>query len=254
MEEGEKLRRLREKARSDGLSIPDKHLLKFLRWKSEGDRAYERLSDFVKWRKGCVWMDSPDPLLLSRSEVIRKVVMSGVLACPTNVRGKHGEKLLFGRFRFNDLSSWSPQDLCRAIVYLVETALISEETQDKGVLVLHDLSGIGQNNISIQVPKLLLPIVLGKYPVKVKGIYIYNAPWWFQGPLQVVKLLMPSKIRSRLHTVSNLSEVHEVIDPAALLVEHGGTTDYKPEEWVKSQMDFEAGGGDDDYMVRCLHT
>ena len=63
---------------------------------------------------------------------------------------------------------------------------------------------------------------------------------FFRALFNVVSLLLPAKIRQRIHFVSNISEVP--IETSEMLVEHGGQCNHNQVEWVQNQIQRERDG------------
>jgi len=157
---------------------------------------------------------------------------------------KDGCTVLVGRLRNNDMTDGrTPEDVCRMILYIIDRALERESTYERGVVVFHDLKDISKDNIHPGVAKLLFRAILGHLPLKIKGIYLLNAPFFFKGMFTMISsLLFPKKLKQRVHYVESLEDMYGVIDQDLLLREHGGQLDFDVEEWVKKAIEREESG------------
>lgn len=62
--------------------------------------------------------------------------------------------------------------------------------------------------------------------MKIRGIYILDAPWFFKGVFKIVSMLMPAKIRARVYFLKDISEFYDIVDQNSLLEEYGGTQNH----------------------------
>lgn len=240
------LRRFRaELGESATAGISDENLVKFLRWKHDMARAVTRFHAFTEWQSGAgSYSCIPKPLRVTEDPMLHKILASGTIICPDGMYDKLGRKVLMGRLRFNNFSDGRrPEDLVRMLLYNVEFALRDPEIQESGVVVFHDMRDVGPSNLSLAVPKLILSALIGHYPVKLKGIYVLNAPWFFRNVmLPMVKVMFPAKLQQRIFILSDVSELHELIDRDSLLVEHGGPKTHDQEAWLAARVAEERSG------------
>lgn len=222
--------------------IKDYNLLKFLRWKADVNRAAGRYLGLQKWKR-----DNPfafDNLQASQDASLKRVLESEVLVSPDGMADKQGRAVIVGRLRNNDMRDGrTPQDVVRMFIYTIDRVLENEEAQTNGIVVFHDMTGLSPNNLDIRIPKILFRALIGHFPTKVKGIYVYNAPGFFRGLFSVMSpLIIPAKMRQRMHFVDSLEAVYEVIDQDEMLEEHGGKRQHDVSAWVATQMEREANG------------
>jgi len=220
--------------------VSDENLLKFLHWKPNVQRASERFRKFQKWQSDNPWTYTD--LKISKDDTLEKLVKEEIVIAPESITAKDGTTVLIGRLRNNDMSSdgRTPEDVCRMLLYMIDTALAREVTQMKGVYVFHDLNGLARNNVHHGIPKLLAHAIIGHLPLKIKGMYLLNAPLFFRALFGVVsKLFFPKKLKERIHFIDSMEEIYQIIDQDKLLVEHGGKLEFDVNEWLKVQCDKE---------------
>ena len=223
--------------KSEGVS--DKNLLKFLHWKPDVKRATERFKSHVQWRKKnrFVFDDDP-PLLASKDATLKRLLEGEVIVAPDGCLDKENNTVLFGRFRNNDMSDGrSPQDVVRMMIYVIDKVLENENAQINGVTVFHDMKDLSRKNLHPAIPKMILGAVIGNFPIRIQGVYILNAPGFFQALFKPLSLLMPSKLRQRIHFVKSLSDIP--INKENLLPEHNGMLAFDVKEWVESRLQRE---------------
>ena len=213
------------------------NLIKFLHWKPNVQRAAQRFRGLKKWRN-----DNPfafEKLKASEDPCLKRVLESSVIVAPPNMVDKQNRRVLIGRLRNNDMSDGrTVQDVVRMAIYTVDRVLEDPNAQKDGVVVFHDLTGLSKNNLDIRIPTTLLGALIGHFPIRIHGIYIYNAPTFFRGIMfGIISLFMPKKLRERTHFCKSLDEIYKVIDQDQLLEEHGGKRQHDAREWVRAQME-----------------
>lgn len=226
---------LKEELADLAKNVEDENLLKFLHWKQDVQRAAERFRAHVSWRKDNPW--AFDNLRVSEDEQLKKVVKGEIMVAPESLASKNGEAVLVGRLRNNDMSDGrTPQDVSRSFFYLIDRVLEREEAQLNGVIIFHDLAGLSKNNLHPTIPRLVLKGILGHFPIRIKGIYLLNPPWFFNGFFAVIKnTLFPKKLKQRMFNVDGIEDIYEVIDKEKLLEEHGGNLQHDNNAYVEEQ-------------------
>jgi len=222
--------------------VPDKTLLKFLHWKPDIKRASERFQKHIQWRKdNPFFFDEDPPLAASKDPNLKRVLESEVVVAPEGFVDKEGNTLLIGRFRNNNMEDGrTARDVVRMVLYTIDRVLEKEDAQINGVAVFHDMNGMSRKNIDPAIPKLLLRAIIGNWPLRIQGVYILNAPFFFHGIFRIVSIFMSSKLRQRIRFIRDISEIP--VDVENLLVEHGGTREHNAKEWVQAQIERENNG------------
>lgn len=229
---------LKEELGSEADGVSDEHLLKFLRWKPSVKRAAERFRLLVKWMKENPWAFAKP---LSEDEELQKLLEGQVLVAPKEMTDQEGRQVMVGRLRFNDMTDGrTPKDVARMLLFTIDQVLQEQSVQENGIIIFHDLTGLTTKNVDPGIPKLLLSAIIGHFPLRIHGIYVYNAPWFFKTMFSVVSMLMPSKLRQRTHFINDFSKLP--IGKDELLVEHGGKRVHDQKDWIKSKLHAEKDG------------
>ena len=226
--------------------VSDDHLLMFLYWKPDVSRAAKRFRQLVIWKKESVGIFD-ESLRVSKDPELERLLLSEVIVAPPGLTTKEGGPILIGRFRNNDMTDGRTTDgCCRMLFYTVDQLMQRPESQKHGVTVVHDLRGFSRSkNASLEVAKRLFKGFLGQFPIQIKGIYICQAPLVFRGFFKIVSVLMPAKLKGRVHFIDSFEEletVHKVADPSHLLPEMGGTLEWNISDWVDEQKRKEENG------------
>lgn len=124
----------------------------------------------------------------------------------------------------------------------MDRTLERTHAQEHGITLFYDMNGVTTKNIHIGIPRLLLPAIVGHFPIRIQSAYILNAPFVFKAMFNIIKLMIPAKLRKRFHFINSIEEVYEVIDKETLLEEHGGNRVHDSSEWVSSEVERENNG------------
>lgn len=224
--------------------VSDSNLLKFLHWKPNVNRAAERFRAHAKWRKENTFAFDDVPLSPGKDPELRRIIESDVIVAPDGMVDKEGNTVVVGRLRNNDMTDGrTAQGVCRMALYTIDRVLERDSTQLHGVTVFHDLNGLSRSNLDPAIPKLILRGIIGHFPIRIKAIYLLQAPMFFRGFFKIIsRLLMPAKLRGRIQFVDEIEDIYKVIDRDQLLEEHGGNRKHESAVWVQQQIEREVDG------------
>jgi hypothetical protein len=187
---------LKEKLGVEAKGLSDETLLKYLMWKADPQRAMERILAHKKWRALNLWAFDTVANRAGEDPALAKFLESEVVVAPDGMFTKDGSPVVIGRLRNNDMNDGrTAEDVCRGLLYTVDRVLENKEAQKHGVVVLHDLTGLRRSNIHPAIPKMLFGALIGNLPIKIKAIYLYNAPFFFRGVFAAVSLMLPAKLK-----------------------------------------------------------
>ena len=218
--------------------VSDENLLKFLHWKPDVTRASERFKSHVQWRKANPFFMDDNPPLVSKDPTLKRLLENEIIVSPKGYVDNEGNSVLFGRLRNNDMTDGrTPEEVVRMVLYMIDKVLENENAQINGVTIFHDMKGLARKNIHPTIPKLIIGAIIGNFPIRIQGMYVLNAPFFFFAIFKIVSLLMPVKLRQRIHFLKDLSEIP--ISKDNLLPEHGGTKEFDVKQWVQEQIERE---------------
>lgn len=235
---------LRKELGDSATNISDDQLIKFLRWKPDILRAADRFYAHLAWKKKNPGLFD-DTLRISKDQELERLLQSNVVVAPPECRTRAGGPLLIGRLRNNDMKDGrTPRDVCRMLFYTLDRVLEDPEAQLHGVTIIHDLKGFDRSrNAHIEIPKTLLSGIIGHFPVRIRAIYLCDAPTAFHAIFAVLsRVLFPKKLRERCHFIKDTSEISHDIDLAMLIKELGGEVDFDSSLWVQMHKQREENG------------
>jgi hypothetical protein len=232
-------------AECDGVS--DEHLLSFLYWKPDVERASQRYRNFIGWKRSNSHFFEEKKLLVSEDPELERVILSEVIVSPPSLKTKDGGTILIGRFRNNDMTDGrTVNDVCRMLFYTIDQVIERREAQKHGVTIIHDLRGFNKSkNARLEVAKSVYHL-FGHFPIKINAIYICHAPAVFTTFFKFVStLIMTKKVRDRVQFINDFTElgdVHGIVDPNDLLTDLGGTLEWSAKDWIEEMKLKEQSG------------
>jgi hypothetical protein len=165
-------------------------------WKPDVARCIDRILAHKKWRSANTWAFEETPLRAGKDAKLRTFLENEVLVAPEGMVDKDGASIVLARLRNNDMSDGrTPKDVCRGVLYVVDRVLERPATQANGLVILHDMTGLEWKHVDREVPALLKDALIGNLPVRIKKIYVHNAPFFFMAFFTVVSALFPSKMK-----------------------------------------------------------
>uniref|UniRef100_A0A8D3EE29 Tyrosine-protein phosphatase non-receptor type 9 n=1 Tax=Scophthalmus maximus TaxID=52904 RepID=A0A8D3EE29_SCOMX len=114
----------------------------------------------------------------------------------------------------------------QAIIYQLDKAIESVQTQKDGLIFIYDMTNSSYGNFDYELCVKILNLLKGAFPARLKCVFIVSSPLWFRAPFAVLRLFVREKLRERVCTV----KAHELAShiPVSSLPEHlGGTSQYR---------------------------
>uniref|UniRef100_A0A3Q2DCH9 Tyrosine-protein phosphatase non-receptor type 9 n=2 Tax=Cyprinodon variegatus TaxID=28743 RepID=A0A3Q2DCH9_CYPVA len=121
----------------------------------------------------------------------------------------------------------------QAIIYQLDKAIESVQTQRDGLIFIYDMTNSSYGNFDYELCVKILNLLKGAFPARLKCVFIVSSPLWFRAPFAVLRLFVREKLRERVSTV----RAHELVShiPVSSLPEHlGGTSQYSHVAWIQS--------------------
>ncbi|XP_012278833.1 tyrosine-protein phosphatase non-receptor type 9 [Orussus abietinus] len=123
------------------------------------------------------------------------------------------------------------QTTLQGVVYQLDAALESAETQKHGLVFIYDMSDSKYQNFDYDLSQKILTLLKGGYPAKLKKVLIVTAPLWFKAPFKILRLFVREKLRDRVFTVS-IPQLTLHIPRESLPHRLGGTLEIQHEAWL----------------------
>lgn len=119
----------------------------------------------------------------------------------------------------------------QGVVYQLDVALQSAETQKAGLVFIYDMSTSKYSNFDYDLSQKILTLLKGGYPARLKKVLIVTAPLWFKAPFKILRLFVREKLRERVFTVS-IPQLSLHVPRDSLPVRLGGTLEIDHPSWL----------------------
>lgn len=125
----------------------------------------------------------------------------------------------------------SHQTTLQGVVYQLDVALESIDTQRCGLVFIYDMSDSKYSNFDYELSQKILTLLKGGYPAKLKKVLIVTAPLWFKAPFKILRLFVREKLRDRVFTIS-VPQLTLHIPRESLPGKLGGTLEVDHAAWL----------------------
>nr|XP_023668260.1 tyrosine-protein phosphatase non-receptor type 9-like [Paramormyrops kingsleyae] len=237
------LRELRNQEQHTQVLVSQSTAVKFLMArKFDVSRAIELFQAYKNTRiKEGIYNINPD------EEPLRSELLNGKFTVLPG-RDAKGAALALFTARLHRPDSTSHKAVLQAIIYQLDKAIESIQTQRDGLVFIYDMTNSTYGNFDYELCVKILNLLKGAFPARLKYVFIVSSPLWFRAPFAVLRLFVREKLRERVCTV----KAHELAGyiPMESLPEHlGGSSQYSHIAWIQAcvnsgQAGLESGDGD----------
>lgn len=147
-------------------------------------------------------------------------------------RDSHGAGIALFTAKYHHPEETTHQVVLKALVYLLDAALESRETQRHGIVFIYDMSESKYSNFDYDLSKKILNMLKGAYPARLKKVLIVTAPLWFKAPFKILRLFVREKLRDRVHTVSQ-EQLQQHMPRDSLPQKFGGNLTINHRHWLQ---------------------
>ncbi|XP_055856333.1 clavesin-2-like isoform X2 [Episyrphus balteatus] len=179
--------------------ISDQFILSFLRaCKYNHDTVHRKLPNYLNMKSLC-----PEILANRRAdEEMMDLVRTGFHLPLSMSSEKNHSRILLSQHGKIDLKDHTVYQGVKLLYMVLEMNLLEDDnTAVAGITCIEDLSGLTFGHVvsmNLMVLKRMLDFVRCGLPHRIKGVHIINAPWFANGIFNVVRTLLPAKIKSRV--------------------------------------------------------
>ncbi|KAL5004309.1 hypothetical protein ScPMuIL_017765 [Solemya velum] len=203
-------------------------------------QAHERTRE----REGLLHVDAFDELLQKELLIEKLTILPG--------RDFHGATVALFTAARHIPPQTTHQIVLKALIYQLDAALESIDTQRHGLVFIYDMTDSKYGNFDYELSKKILNMLKGGYPARLKKVLIVTAPLWFKAPFKILRLFVREKLRDRVHTVS-LSQLPWHIPRESLPKQLGGTTASSHKVWLQicNKVATKQTSEVDSYFITC---
>ncbi|XP_048733310.1 tyrosine-protein phosphatase non-receptor type 9-like isoform X2 [Ostrea edulis] len=186
--------------------------------------SYEQKQEETRNREDLTIIQAADERLKRELSTEKFTVLRG--------RDRNGAAIALFTARIHQPSLTSHQLVLKALVYQLDAALESIETQRNGLVFIYDMTESKYSNFDYELSKKILNMLKGGYPARLKKVLIVTAPLWFKAPFKILRLFVREKLRDRVYTI-NLSQLIQHIPHDALPRQLGGASTTNHKAWLQ---------------------
>ncbi|KAK1886921.1 Tyrosine-protein phosphatase non-receptor type 9 [Dissostichus eleginoides] len=150
-------------------------------------------------------------------EPLRSELLSGKFTVLPG-RDANGAALALFTARLHRSDVTTHRAVLQAIIYQLDKAIESLQTQKDGLIFIYDMTNSSYGNFDYELCVKILNLLKGAFPARLKCVFIVSSPLWFRAPFAVLRLFVREKLRERVCTV----KAHELAGhiPVSSLPEH----------------------------------
>ncbi|KAF7257578.1 hypothetical protein EG68_05268 [Paragonimus skrjabini miyazakii] len=178
-------------------------------------------------------VDTIDPL----DEGVRKELLSGKFTVLPSAGAVDDDNQAATVAIFTASRHWPPltthRDTLKGVLYQLDIAMMDEQSQRKGLIVLYDMRDAKYANFDYHLCIKLLNLFKGIYPARLRKVIIVEAPMWFRAPFGVLRLFVKEKMRDRISTV-DFDELHVHLTPSLIQRVFHQLTRHRHYDWLRT--------------------
>ncbi|XP_037530893.1 tyrosine-protein phosphatase non-receptor type 9 [Nematolebias whitei] len=167
-------------------------------------------------------------------------------------RDAKGAALALFTARLHQPNVTTHKAVLQAIIYQLDKAIESIQTQRDGLIFIYDMTNSTYGNFDYDLCVKILDLLKGAFPARLKCVFIVSSPLWFRAPFAVLRLFVREKLRERVCTV----KAHELAShiPVSSLPEHlSGTSHYSHVAWIQSCVNMQTNSVQGDMQEHDTH-
>ena len=122
-------------------------------------------------------------------------------------------------------SAYPKEEVELWLVAMLEAILRLPEVQERGIIMVGDVSGFGWSNFDPALEKLWLHTIQNQVPLSLRRLVMYRPGWIMSTLMAIVTPWMKPKLRARLARVHTPDQIAEVVPLSDLPRHYGGELD-----------------------------
>ncbi|CAM1299267.1 Uncharacterised protein PB.3394, partial [Pycnogonum litorale] len=146
--------------------------------------------DRTRQREGLTKIDPTEHPLFNELETQKFTIL------PT--RDKSGAAIAIFTAAKHIPESSSHETTLQSVVYQLDVALESLDTQRCGLVFIYNMTDSKYHNFDYELSQKILNMLKAGYPARLKKVLIVTAPLWFKAPFKILRLFVREKLRDRV--------------------------------------------------------
>uniref|UniRef100_A0A8C4QUB4 Tyrosine-protein phosphatase non-receptor type 9 n=1 Tax=Eptatretus burgeri TaxID=7764 RepID=A0A8C4QUB4_EPTBU len=149
--------------------------------------------------------------------------------------------------RLHDPSAATHTTVLQAVLYQLDCAIESRETQRNGLIFIYDMTDSTYHNFDYELCVKMLSLLKGAFPARLKRVLIVSSPLWFRATFTVLRLFVREKLRDRVSTL-RLGELSPLVPCDTLPIHLGGSRPLDHAAWLGRCLDSPRASSMDDIL------
>ena len=161
----------------------------------------------------------------------------------TGTKDPKGRSIVYLDPSKQDKFKYTRESMCRALWYVLHTALATEiDTQKHGVVFVVFPHHAKMSQIDRGLMKLVTSSIKACLPIRLSAMHICHPPTFFAMVFPLMKLFMGERLRKRIqvHTGNDEKVLNHIekfgLTRDTLPTDLGGTVTLNPKEWVQTRL------------------
>lgn len=146
-------------------------------------------------------------------------------------RDTNGAAIALFRATLHNPSFTTHQAVLKSIIFQLDRALESIDTQRNGIIFIYDMTNSAYHNFDYELCVKMLNLLKGGYPARLKRVLIVSSPLWFRAPFAVLRLFVREKLRDRVIPVK-MQDLSRYVPLSSLPARLGGSLTVRHEDWL----------------------
>lgn len=146
----------------------------------------------------------------------------------------NGEALLYLSMKNHDPSRYSTTDTIKCLHYFIISAmLLNPSLAESGFVIVNNMVDVEMKHMDMNFPAVIAGTVGKSMPIRLVSLAIITPPMLIRCVIPMFKAVLPPKLVSRMHVVTDLSTLPDLVSATAqvcLPVELGGTVEFSTKE------------------------
>lgn len=155
----------------------------------------------------------------------------------------NGEALLYLSMRNHDPSRYSTTDTIKCLHFFIISAMIlNPSLAESGFVIVNDMVGVEMKHMDMNFPSAIAATVGKSIPIRLVALAIIAPPMLIRCTIPVFKSVLPAKLVSRMHVVTDLNTLPDLISATAqvcLPVQLGGMVEFSTDEDLKHLVELQ---------------
>jgi hypothetical protein len=182
-------------------------------------QAYEMWNEWLQWRL----TECPDKI--PESAIMHELERGKAF---WHKEDKKGNPCLIIQSSKHIIDEFPREESIKFVIYTCERGMaLAEESKTNKICCIWDRAGVSKRNFDPDLLKDISHMLTQFYAEALDAIYVLHPSWLLRIALATIRPFLPERTRNKIIVVPDVEDLLEHFDRSCLLVEHGGTSEFK---------------------------